>query len=823
MGAKRIVCSAAAMAGFVSFMHVGCGGDDSIGGTGTADGGADATTTDAGAGGGDDGPRVTHLCGNGIVEIPEECDNGAANANGSGCQSDCTFTCIAGNAMRACNNSNACNGIQTCGADHKCAAGTPLATGAMCGTGMFCVAGNCAAPSCGDGVVEPGEECDDGNTTNGDGCDNTCKFSCVSTDTTRNCTPADSCAGKGTCNDTTHICAAGTPLMNGVMCGTMGGICKAGVCTSAACGDGVVEAPEQCDFGAGNGVGTGCEANCKFSCETTPSDTCTTTDICAGTNKCASVTGPNNGMGQQCKAGTPPGNGTACANGGKCMGGICQTALCGNGTVNSGEQCDWGTANNIAGSGCEPDCTFSCTLSPNSCPGSDPCSAMPKVCATIAGPSTAPNNGQRCNAAATLAQCAACTGGAGAGACENNVCKGVTCGDGSMCTSSTVACQPPGTPTCSAMCATISPAVCGDGVIQGMEQCDDGNKHDLDGCDSSCNYEVVARMTSVAISGNAAPSFCTPTTNALGTMAITSTALSNVNTPLQNGINAGTTNLMTQFLGLTDLTGVASSGFTVGVADAELDPAKGAYPMNNPIDWWFLGVHSTFANGLPTGQLMNGSLVARNLTAGPSDVSLTLLLAGSPALLEMLNARISATINGTPAPDVPAPPPAALAAGLTVFQTITGSGANQGLCGNITVESLAQIPIPQTLTTGTTACGVCANSHTYTYCGMGNPVGPGCNSLLDALVGGCGVLPVFGSCLATAINPTQPDVASGGAIQSLSVGGALNKVQQTTLGDKDAYSSFMTFDANRAHFTGETCATTADCQSGLTCTAAVCK
>jgi MYXO-CTERM domain-containing protein len=33
---------------------------------------------------------------------------------------------------------------------------------------------NCLLPTCGDGVVDTGETCDDGNTTNGDGCENTC-------------------------------------------------------------------------------------------------------------------------------------------------------------------------------------------------------------------------------------------------------------------------------------------------------------------------------------------------------------------------------------------------------------------------------------------------------------------------------------------------------------------------------------------------------------------------------------------------------------------------------------------------------------------------
>lgn len=34
-------------------------------------------------------------------------------------------------------------------------------------------------PVCGNGIVEPGEECDDGNLVNGDGCDNECQYECA--------------------------------------------------------------------------------------------------------------------------------------------------------------------------------------------------------------------------------------------------------------------------------------------------------------------------------------------------------------------------------------------------------------------------------------------------------------------------------------------------------------------------------------------------------------------------------------------------------------------------------------------------------------------
>ena len=38
---------------------------------------------------------------------------------------------------------------------------------------------NCTVPTCGNGIVYPGEQCDDGNTSNGDGCDSQCKVAAV--------------------------------------------------------------------------------------------------------------------------------------------------------------------------------------------------------------------------------------------------------------------------------------------------------------------------------------------------------------------------------------------------------------------------------------------------------------------------------------------------------------------------------------------------------------------------------------------------------------------------------------------------------------------
>ena len=67
---------------------------------------------------------VSPICGNSILESPEQCDDGN-NANGDGCSSTCTIE-------------------------------TPL-------------------PICGNSIIEFPEQCDDGNTVSGDGCSSTCK------------------------------------------------------------------------------------------------------------------------------------------------------------------------------------------------------------------------------------------------------------------------------------------------------------------------------------------------------------------------------------------------------------------------------------------------------------------------------------------------------------------------------------------------------------------------------------------------------------------------------------------------------------------------
>jgi len=116
------------------------------------------------------------LCGNGIHELGEGCDDGNT-ASGDGCGVDCRREDGCGDgtvdASEMCDDGNTISGD---GCSWKCRVEF------VCGNG-FCEAANyetcdlCPSdccPDCGDGVLDPGEECDDGNNLGGDGCSKGC-------------------------------------------------------------------------------------------------------------------------------------------------------------------------------------------------------------------------------------------------------------------------------------------------------------------------------------------------------------------------------------------------------------------------------------------------------------------------------------------------------------------------------------------------------------------------------------------------------------------------------------------------------------------------
>jgi cysteine-rich repeat protein len=96
-----------------------------------------------------------------------------------------------------------------------------------------------SAPSCGDGVInQTGEQCDDGNTINGDKCSSTCQI--------------EPWCGDGNL-DAGEACDDGN--------NTNGDGCSSACTVEASCGDGNKDEGEECDDG--NRVdGDGCDSNC---------------------------------------------------------------------------------------------------------------------------------------------------------------------------------------------------------------------------------------------------------------------------------------------------------------------------------------------------------------------------------------------------------------------------------------------------------------------------------------------------------------------------------------------------------------------------------
>lgn len=97
---------------------------------------------------------LTAVCGNGVTEFHEDCDDGNA-VSGDGCSADCHHESV---AEELCGNGRRDPG-EDCDDGPRNADVLP----GRCRT-------TCVKARCGDGLVDPGETCDDGNALPGDGC-----------------------------------------------------------------------------------------------------------------------------------------------------------------------------------------------------------------------------------------------------------------------------------------------------------------------------------------------------------------------------------------------------------------------------------------------------------------------------------------------------------------------------------------------------------------------------------------------------------------------------------------------------------------------------
>lgn len=286
------------------------------------------------------------------------------------------LTLVATLGATACSTNSTPTGVEDRGGTPAEAAGGaepggPVSTGGE-GVGVDLSGGVTTRPgggTCGDGIIERSEQCDDGNTDSGDGCSRICQI-----EANWDCpTEGEACTYLGVCGNgiltTNKVCDdSNTESDDGCSgdCQTVepGYICRVpGKPCAPRCGDGMIIGYETCDDGNADS-GDGCSSTCKIE----PGFGCT---------------------------GTPS---------------TCEPTVCGNGDLETGEGCDDGNA--LPYDGCSPTCQIEPKCGTYDAQG-NPTSAV--------------------------------------GACETS---------------------------------------CGDGILlRGVEECDDGNVLDGDGCSHTCEEE----------------------------------------------------------------------------------------------------------------------------------------------------------------------------------------------------------------------------------------------------------------------------------------------------------------------------------------------
>jgi cysteine-rich repeat protein len=275
--------------------------------------------------------------------------------------------------------------------------------------------------------------------------------------------------------------------------------------------------------------------------------------------------------------------------------------------------------------------------------------------------------------------------------------------------------------------AGASAQVCGNGVREGAEQCDDGNLRSSDACSGGCRVELAQRVNSLAMV------FTTNATcpqNRFGSAFVSSLARDQINNALAAGVQDGSISLVIPF----DPLGASILNTTPVL------PGATAYDGNNDLDWWYrVSFADLDADGVPLQHLPSSS-AGGMLTVGPGSADLGLNIGGSPTVLSASSILFTATFGANQ--------PLTLSSGLppghlpseNMAPSLTGPGSLTGgaMCANVSAESLSTTPIsPQFATGGSTPCsqGYSASS-----------------SLLDVVVGGCNFIIQL-------IQPTQPDTS----------------------------------------------------------------
>ena len=392
---------------------------------------------------------TTSICGNYISESNEQCDDGnTLNNDGcsSVCQTETPITPVCGNGIlqngEICDDGNTTNGD---GCSSACQIEIPT------------------TPVCGNGIVESGEICDDGNTTNGDGCSSVCQIEVIT-----NCTVTS-----------TPGCEF---FPNTGSASTIQGFDNLGNSPASYW----ETTTQSCWINAQQSTNDSYTHETKF---TVPSNIDLTNYIIylkipSDDQFTASLNGQpiNNGQifgggewGSQGPtvtlnkaAGLVIGLNTFSikvdnTGGGPTGHSITATycgvgPICGNGTVDTGEECEDGNTNNDDG------CSNSCKLEACNCASSGDNSSDNGSTSSTCGNGTV-DSGEECEDGNTNSD-DGCSN-----SCKLEACNCNSSGDDSSDSNSTS-------------------SSCGNGTVDSSEECEDGNTNSNDGCSNSCKLEA---------------------------------------------------------------------------------------------------------------------------------------------------------------------------------------------------------------------------------------------------------------------------------------------------------------------------------------------